>query len=250
METQDKISALPDEVLGHILSFLSTQEAISTSLVSKRWQPLWLSIPILDLDDITFIQNGKSYSSFFNFAFGSLLARNVQQPLKLARLRFNSCGYDNNFPYSHFKIWVNAVIQRGLEHLQIEMPRPFELPNIILNCKTLVVLKLYRFRVNALGLVHLPALKTLHLDNFTMLETWHLAKVLHECPILEDLWANNMFFYNKSDVVEFQIMPKLVKAEIKVNFRFEIPLKVASNVEYLRFFIKVRMEKRKKCVVS
>jgi len=59
-----------------------------------------------------------------------------------------------------------------------------------------------------------------------------------------------MFFYNKSDVVEFQIMPKLVKAEIKVNFRFEIPLKVASNVEYLRFFIKVRMEKRKKCVVS
>ncbi|KAF3523206.1 hypothetical protein F2Q69_00049924, partial [Brassica cretica] len=46
----DWISKLPDDVLLVILSRLSTEEAVRTSLVSKRWEHVWKHISHLVLD--------------------------------------------------------------------------------------------------------------------------------------------------------------------------------------------------------
>lgn len=43
----DRISALPSEVLCHILSFLPTNYAVRTTLLSKRWKNIWTSVPNL-----------------------------------------------------------------------------------------------------------------------------------------------------------------------------------------------------------
>jgi len=40
----DRISDLPDEIIHHILSFLPFSQIAPTSLLSKRWNPLWLTI--------------------------------------------------------------------------------------------------------------------------------------------------------------------------------------------------------------
>ncbi|PNX93525.1 F-box/LRR-repeat protein [Trifolium pratense] len=46
--TEDRISSLPDPILHHILSFLPTKLAATTSILSKRWNPQWLSVPVLE----------------------------------------------------------------------------------------------------------------------------------------------------------------------------------------------------------
>jgi hypothetical protein len=53
---------MSDEILIHILSFLPTEDASTTSLLSKRWTSLWLLIPTLDLDEHRFIKSGKPNS--------------------------------------------------------------------------------------------------------------------------------------------------------------------------------------------
>ncbi|XP_057417782.1 putative F-box/FBD/LRR-repeat protein At5g25850 [Lotus japonicus] len=44
-----RISTLPDGILHHILSFLSIEEAVATSALSKTWMPLWLSLTSISL---------------------------------------------------------------------------------------------------------------------------------------------------------------------------------------------------------
>lgn len=44
----DRISNLPDKLLCHILSFLPSSQIALTSLLSKRWNPLWLAMPNAD----------------------------------------------------------------------------------------------------------------------------------------------------------------------------------------------------------
>lgn len=41
MEDMDMFSCLPDEILGHIVSFLPNESAFSTTLLSTRWRSLW-----------------------------------------------------------------------------------------------------------------------------------------------------------------------------------------------------------------
>ena len=47
----DRLSDLPDDVLTHILSFLSTREAVRTTVLSRRWRnPLWLYTGAVHID--------------------------------------------------------------------------------------------------------------------------------------------------------------------------------------------------------
>nr|KYP56357.1 F-box/FBD/LRR-repeat protein At4g26340 family [Cajanus cajan]KYP56363.1 F-box/FBD/LRR-repeat protein At4g26340 family [Cajanus cajan] len=234
---EDRISALPDGILCHILSFLPTRDTIATSCLSKRWCPLWRSVPALDLhlDDQTYLQSGCIYSPFLNFAYATLLSHNAQQPLMLVRLRINTrVGPNYIFPKAHFNILIKAVIKRGIKHLHLEMPLTLPLPSSVFNCKTLVVLKLWQVGVDILQSIDLPVLKILHLDYVRVGGIGYISRILRGCPVLEELRANRVNF---GTIVGYQSMPKLVRANIGTNFGVEFPLEVVKNFVLIILFI-------------
>ncbi|XP_040362137.1 F-box protein At4g22280 isoform X4 [Rosa chinensis] len=53
----DRISELPDAVLCHIFSFLPTIYAMWTTVLSRRWNNLWTSLPNLSFDNKDFPTN-------------------------------------------------------------------------------------------------------------------------------------------------------------------------------------------------
>ncbi|KAM0850873.1 hypothetical protein ACQ4PT_052767 [Festuca glaucescens] len=64
METDDdRLSALPDDLLHHLLSFLPSRRAVQTGVLSKRWTGLWCSVRRIDVKiDVDSRHYGDSYS--------------------------------------------------------------------------------------------------------------------------------------------------------------------------------------------
>ncbi|XP_059658876.1 putative F-box/FBD/LRR-repeat protein At3g59240 [Cornus florida] len=63
---EDMISNLPASLIGHILSFLPTKNAVATSVLSTKWKFLWTSITNLDFDDYSLVYRVISENFIFN----------------------------------------------------------------------------------------------------------------------------------------------------------------------------------------
>jgi len=50
----DMISELPDCLQQHILSYLSINEVVQSSVLSKRWKHVWTAVPVLGFNIILF----------------------------------------------------------------------------------------------------------------------------------------------------------------------------------------------------
>ncbi|KAL8099801.1 hypothetical protein AgCh_032164 [Apium graveolens] len=46
-DKEDRISRLPDELIHKILSFVDTELVVQTSVLSKRWELIWMTLPFL-----------------------------------------------------------------------------------------------------------------------------------------------------------------------------------------------------------
>jgi hypothetical protein len=60
---EDRLSNLPDPLLHHILSFVDSEYAVQTCILSTRWKNLWKHLPTLTLDSSGFIHQ-KNFTKF------------------------------------------------------------------------------------------------------------------------------------------------------------------------------------------
>ncbi|AES98040.1 F-box/RNI/FBD-like domain protein [Medicago truncatula] len=68
---QDKISDLPNHIIGSILSFLPAKEAVSTCVLSKRWKNVWIFVTKLSFQDkhpFHYTKIKKAYSTIDSFS--------------------------------------------------------------------------------------------------------------------------------------------------------------------------------------
>ncbi|KAL2335645.1 hypothetical protein Fmac_016858 [Flemingia macrophylla] len=183
MDDSDRISSLPDEILCHILSFLPTKVSVSTSLLSKRWNPLWLSVPTFHFEFSNYWYDQR-HLYFAQSVDTFLRCRDLEQPFRTFCLRYRFLFYDS----SNLITWLKLAASQGrLEHLHLRLCVSKELPSFLLSCKSLVVLKLELLTLKDLSSVDLPNLKVLHLITVDFCKDAHLGQLLSMSPNLEHL---------------------------------------------------------------
>ncbi|CAH8269110.1 unnamed protein product [Arabidopsis lyrata] len=198
-EELDAINNLPEHVLCHILSFLSTKDAALTSVLSKRWRDLFTLIPSLDFDDSTFmpcVSPEECPRTTFREFVNRVLALQSNSPITKFSLICHN-GVDQDLA----ETWILKALRRGATDLTLVVLFPsriYSLPSsIFFYCHNLIKLKLGCGR---LGIIHhslfwgdiiFTNLRTLHLDSIDLGQRDRsFARLLSKCPMLEELIVN------------------------------------------------------------
>ncbi|KAL0714490.1 hypothetical protein Bca4012_021469 [Brassica carinata] len=181
----DIISGLSDELLLKILFLVPTKVAVSTSILSKRWEYLWMSLPKLEFGH-------RHCSEPESEKLQCFLDRNL--PLHKAPVidSFRLDLYCSRFKPENIHMWVAIAVSHSLRELEILYESYPEKPNILpsnlFTCKSIVILRLDGdILLNVPRMVSLPSLKTLKLQRVRYFNDKALQRLLSHCPILEDL---------------------------------------------------------------
>ncbi|GAU44398.1 hypothetical protein TSUD_246240 [Trifolium subterraneum] len=198
----DRISNLPDELLCHILSSLPTKIALKTTILSKRWTPLYKLLTSLRFDDES-VHDLKVFRGFCRFVDAVMLSTQLIKTIHII---------------SKFET----------------MP----LPPSIFSFGTLVVLKLKRLKVVGDISVDLPSLKTLYLIHIYLKNKDNFNKLLNGCPILENLQTHIYLIEQDQGDVRLKTLSNLITADIVA---FDVPFRAIYNVQILKLRMKSRL---------
>ncbi|XP_037488786.1 uncharacterized protein LOC119367356 [Triticum dicoccoides] len=109
---RDRLSALPDDLLHHIMSFLKAWEVVCTCVLARRWRHLWASVPCVDLRMRP--SNGRygdPPEKFRDFVHRLFLLREESAPVVMLRLR--SSDEEAGFTDDDASVWMRASIKRN-----------------------------------------------------------------------------------------------------------------------------------------
>ncbi|CAI8584405.1 unnamed protein product [Vicia faba] len=202
---EDRLSDLPDSILSHILSFLPTELAARTSILSKRWKPIWLSVTTLD-----FIMGITPTLIIYSL----ILSRDINLPILSFRLK-------SHFDYQPqvFDAVIRAAIQRRVETLELNMlwfPLEMKFFSNIFTSNTLTVLKLTNlYIVKDFPQVNVSSVKTLHLDKVSFHCHTYMINFFLAFPVLEELQTNFIDTFDRAEPRDMiKCLPNLVRANI------------------------------------
>lgn len=235
MENSDIISTLPDHIVSHILSFLPTKFAISTTILSKRWASPYKSLTSLNFND-EYVDNKDAFLRFRCFVDKVTFYHPF---IKTFILECSSKHWEDGFDIEGL---ITGEKRHHVENLQIScislsisnVERWIQLTTSVFKFPKLVVLKLTYCHVVGNIDFSLPSLKTLHLNDVHFKNNDEFNKLIYGCAILEDLIANIYYMEEDQDVMvsrrEFETLSKLITADINP---LDIPFGAISNVETL-----------------
>ncbi|GAB4833148.1 hypothetical protein Ancab_031393 [Ancistrocladus abbreviatus] len=226
--SEDRISNLPDEVIGHILSFLPTKKIVQMSVLSSRWRFLWTSMTKfyfneLDLLDYrTLFNENNRYEEVLGI-FGSFVDNVISLCDALKSIHEFKLNCQQFWNLSCINAWIHFAVSRNVNKLSLCV-EAFDtcteayifspstpLPKCSLTCNSLVVLKLNsRFDVEIpTSIVSFPHLKELHLHGVYPADLQVTQKLLYMCPVLEDLKLVGQLAHDKA--ISFKILMPTLK---------------------------------------
>ncbi|KAL1196601.1 F-box/LRR-repeat protein [Cardamine amara subsp. amara] len=242
-DSRDAISWLPDEVLGKILSLLVTKQAVSTSVLSKKWRYVFRLMDTLEFDDSVSLhgEEGEQARYVFPESFKNCVDRTLalqcDYPIKKFSLK---CHVDeeNECQKACVGRWISNVLERSV--LELDLRIKIErgdicLPPQLFACKTLVKLTLGTrlFIEKHPSYVSLPSLKFLFMD--TIFEYDNFCCVfLAGCPVLEELSVHHKNLEAPPHTISSPTVKRLLvdydAAYDPIDMSFDLP-----NLVYLEY---------------
>nr|XP_034582847.1 putative FBD-associated F-box protein At5g22720 [Setaria viridis] len=205
-EPTDRISRLPDAVLGDIVTLLPSRDGARTQVLSSRWRHIWRSAP-LNLDLVRF----TSFKYYGRCVREILTASEITSILSAHRgpgrrfcTKLQNLDLHGGRPAAVLDGWLRSPALDNLEELEFHYgyryPRGFSpLPASVQRFpSTLRVAKFAgcSFPEGNAGALHLPVLKQLSLMHATISES-SLQALLAGCPALQSLLLSDNSGYSR-----------------------------------------------------
>lgn len=197
---EDRISKLPEPLIHHVLSFLPIKYAVSTTILSKRWKNLWISMPVFDFLDwrsITYAPGTEGgdfklhqeTNRFMDFLDNTLFSNNNASST-IQRFHLN-CD-NEHFDASRVREWITALIKRKVRelNLMVNCPRSNLVPVDLFICESLTILDFDFGKEQVLEFpqsISLPKLKVLRLSYVLFKDKALAQQFFSNCPTLEEL---------------------------------------------------------------
>jgi hypothetical protein len=131
MDAADRISQLPEHIIHHILSLLSTPEVVRLSVLSKTWHRVFNSFPISEFSSSSFlVENSDRSLEFATFVYNSLL-RQCRKYRSIPKFQFSvtdryfrTCFFTFQQPLQpqlakHINRCIRLGTQKGVKELSI-----------------------------------------------------------------------------------------------------------------------------------
>ncbi|KAM7492307.1 hypothetical protein LguiA_035228 [Lonicera macranthoides] len=112
---------LPEKLLLHILSFLPTQEAIQTTVISPKWRNLWSFLPCLSFDQKLFSPDetpSLTLQFFISFITRTLVHRSSHSDIHSLTLTLHFTA-DLRPYHSHINSYIRYAVAHNAKSLTI-----------------------------------------------------------------------------------------------------------------------------------
>jgi F-box domain len=235
---EDRISDLPEELLMHVMSFLTTKESVQTGILAKHWRRIWLLVPVLKFDlkdwidgaDPDNYEKWKQCETKFNKFVNEVLEKRGQSHLNVFQYTLSS---KRHYSEVSLELLDRVILCRPREiNVSVDSANAVEIPDSVFSCTSLQKLHLDILNTTETTiirpeLINMPSLKKIVLygvelkDDFTQ-------QLFSGCPVLESLilgCCTLNFFVISSDVLK-----KLVLSDCWHDKQLEIS---CPNIECL-----------------
>ncbi|XP_026404717.1 F-box/LRR-repeat protein At2g29910-like [Papaver somniferum] len=228
---EDRISDLNDPIIHHIFSFLPIKNVVATTVLSKRWNNLWISTPILNIhtcrkSDLSLTYDERTLRLLTGMrceeTCGLVIILNRMlipstsavpsnmTTIKKFHLKYHAyCEFEGRlFSISWIYKWISNVVMRKVEEVTLSVGKGYILPTCLFTCETLTMLDIkmggdLSSKIKKTGTFDfpqsfsLPRLKILHLMRMVFVDEDLSAQLFSNCPVLEELGLTHCYMVKK-----------------------------------------------------
>ncbi|VFQ59570.1 unnamed protein product [Cuscuta campestris] len=182
----DRLSAFPDCLLIHILSFLGLKKAAITSLLGKRWKFLWTELPTLEFKFWDFSGEKTKANCDFVARVHKTLATRSGKSLEKLEVTFK---YIECFA-SDVDSWLRVAVKLEVKHVVLSMDYNGDLYTLnkeMCSCSSLTSLSLDGCTIEPQRAISWPSLTSLEIYNVDLPQPV-VENILSGCPALKSLY--------------------------------------------------------------